>query len=273
MKITTSMIVVGVDGSPESVAAYRFAQHELAQGDRYKSILIVASLTDPLGLGNDDAVDDARAAAMRQHIVEAVGESDLQIEVRSGDPAHVLAEVSDDAGLLVIGKRGHGGFRSLVLGSTASSCLGIAKCPVMVIPSTFENSLTSELVVGIDGSLSSHRALAWAIEEAAGRSVNVELVATWRRPHLWEPVQGSPGHYEALADHALEDAMSSLDSKGVLVATHSIEGHPSEVLLSRSETAGLIVLGNEAHKGGRIHAHATAVEIASHSVCPVVVVP
>lgn len=273
MKITASTIVVGVDGSPESVAAYRFAQHELAQGDRYKSVVIVASLTDPLGLGNDDAVDDERAAAMRQHIVEAVGESDLHIEIRSGDPAHVLAEVSDDAGLLVVGKRGHGGFGNLILGSTASSCLGIAKCPVMVIPSTFEDSLLSKLVVGIDGSLSSHRALAWAIEEAEERSASVEIIATWRRPHLWEPVQGSPRHYEAVADHALEDAMSSLDSKDVLIATHNIEGHPSEVLLSRSETAGLIVLGNEAHKGGRIHAHATAVEIASHSACPVVVVP
>ena len=57
----------------------------------------------------------------------------VQPHVRQGNPARVLIEQSADADLLVVGTRGHGGFRGLVLGSVSQHVAGYAKCPVIVV--------------------------------------------------------------------------------------------------------------------------------------------
>jgi nucleotide-binding universal stress UspA family protein len=60
---------------------------------------------------------------------------DVKVErrLRQGRPAKALAEMSREAALVVVGSRGHGGFASLVLGSTSRSLLNHANCPVLVV--------------------------------------------------------------------------------------------------------------------------------------------
>ena len=66
---------------------------------------------------------DAALAAARPADVEVRG------ELREGDPASALVEASKDAELLVVGSRGHGAFRELLLGSVSHTCARAARCP------------------------------------------------------------------------------------------------------------------------------------------------
>jgi nucleotide-binding universal stress UspA family protein len=69
-------------------------------------------------------------------IKEELGEDPpvvVQPRVKEGNPAKVLIEQSEDADLLVVGTRGNGGFRGLVLGSVSQHVAGYAKCPVAVV--------------------------------------------------------------------------------------------------------------------------------------------
>ena len=71
-----------------------------------------------------------------QVIKEELGEEPplvVQPLVKQGRPAKVLIEESANADLLVVGKRGHGGFRGLVLGSVSQHVAAYAKCPVAVV--------------------------------------------------------------------------------------------------------------------------------------------
>ena len=83
-----------------------------------------------------ESMDDAT----REALEEIVGEFDapdgveLRAEVRQGSAAGVLIDASEDADLLVIGKRGIGGFLGLLVGSVANHVSNHANVPVVVVP-------------------------------------------------------------------------------------------------------------------------------------------
>lgn len=57
----------------------------------------------------------------------------MSVELRRGDPAKVLVEESANARMLVLGRRGGGGFLGLRIGSVAAACAAHAHCPVLVV--------------------------------------------------------------------------------------------------------------------------------------------
>jgi nucleotide-binding universal stress UspA family protein len=64
------------------------------------------------------------------------GLADAERRVVVGFPAERLAELADeeDAELIVVGSRGRGAFKAAFLGSVSSSLVGIARCPVLIVP-------------------------------------------------------------------------------------------------------------------------------------------
>lgn len=58
------------------------------------------------------------------------------MRVIRGHPAHVITELSDEAGLLVLGSRGRGGFRGMLLGSVTHEVIETATCPVLIARNT-----------------------------------------------------------------------------------------------------------------------------------------
>ncbi|WP_435255869.1 universal stress protein [Streptomyces althioticus] len=137
-------IVVGVDGSPSSLEALRWAARQAALTGG--SVLALTSWDYPqyhgaLGwLPPSSGDEEALEARAREDLTRCVEETlgahpsvDVLEEVRYGTPASVLLRAARDASLLVVGSRGLGGFAGLLLGSVAQHCVQHAACPVVVV--------------------------------------------------------------------------------------------------------------------------------------------
>lgn len=136
-------IVVGVDGSPSSVAALRWAvrQAELTGG----TVDAVIAWHFPPGTGGygwapvgmiDDTNYDELAAKTLADAVSSIGPHagvSIRQLIVADNPAQALISAAAGADVLVVGCRGHGGFAGALLGSVSQHCVHHAPCPVVVI--------------------------------------------------------------------------------------------------------------------------------------------
>lgn len=139
-----SRIVVGVDGSPHSVAALRWALrqavltgapveavacwHAPAMVGAYAPVAYVdIDLSEPTG--------DVARAALADAVAATPGATDVTVDVRvaQGYPAMLLLEAAEGADLLVVGSRGHGELSGMLLGSVGLHCATHAPCPVLIL--------------------------------------------------------------------------------------------------------------------------------------------
>lgn len=140
----TTRIVVGIDGSDHARRALAFA---LEEADRRGDAVVEAVMAYPSLLGYP-AIEYGDVGPPREWFeqttrerlaaeVATVGDGDhatVEQRIAEGSPGLVLVEASGDADLVVVGTRGRGGFRSLVLGSTSHQVVSHAHCPVVVVP-------------------------------------------------------------------------------------------------------------------------------------------
>jgi nucleotide-binding universal stress UspA family protein len=140
----SGVVVVGVDGSEPSRRALRFAAEDARRrGARLRVIAAYDTASDAfmVGYGAPQVWMDSRHDSVQKMadelVAEVVGEKgpdlDVTVEVRPGPAAAGLVTRSADADLLVVGSRGLGGFRGLVLGSVSQQCVLHARCPVTVV--------------------------------------------------------------------------------------------------------------------------------------------
>ena len=135
-------IVVGVDGSINGGAALEFAVREAElRGATVDAVMVwhlptgggeVWSLPMPLDTGEMEESYRQRL----DELISAVGSSSVTINpvLVQGSPARSLIEAASDAALLVVGRRGHGGFLGLLVGSVSHQVSAHAPCPVVVVP-------------------------------------------------------------------------------------------------------------------------------------------
>jgi nucleotide-binding universal stress UspA family protein len=144
-------IVVGIDGSGPARLAVRWAAREA--GLRHADLVLVSAWNLPLdgyNFGDVPFTEEALKALeieAEERLAEAAEEArsvstDLWIMTHAiqGQAAGVLLHASRDADLLVIGSRGLGGFRGLLLGSVSQQCVDHASCPVVVVRHLHEGS-------------------------------------------------------------------------------------------------------------------------------------
>jgi nucleotide-binding universal stress UspA family protein len=142
----TEHVVVGVDGSPASVAALSWAtRYARGLGATIRAVLAWhypdAAGQAPVGMAPKNVtaeVERSRDEILEQAITDAIGADPgvpIEREIAYGHPAQVLIEESKDADLLVVGSRGHGGFAGMRLGSISMHCVTHAHCPVTVVHS------------------------------------------------------------------------------------------------------------------------------------------
>jgi nucleotide-binding universal stress UspA family protein len=132
-------IVVGVDGSPGSVAALEWAIDEAKlRSATLRAVYVYPAAPNLTGQTATDyypKLEEEARAALDAMLADAPTLDGVEHtrEVVAGSAAEVLIGLSDDATLLVVGSRGLGGFAGLVLGSVSAQCAQHADCPVVVV--------------------------------------------------------------------------------------------------------------------------------------------
>ena len=139
-------VVVGVDGSDESVAALRWAvRYAAATGTPVWALLAwhypTVAGQPPVGHA-PEAVNEEVEAEEKATLAKAIGKAaqdapgvHIEGKIRYGHPAEVLIEESGHADVLVVGRRGHTRVIGRHLGSVSQHCVNAAQCPVVVVHS------------------------------------------------------------------------------------------------------------------------------------------
>ena len=131
-------VVVGVDGSPASYEALRWA----VRYGRLVAATVDAVAAYELPFGWSAPALDAEIAEAQirramsdeiQKVLLQVGEVPMEEHLVRGGAAQALIAASVGAKLLVVGSRGRGGFASLLLGSVSQQCAVHASCPVVIV--------------------------------------------------------------------------------------------------------------------------------------------
>lgn len=136
---THPTIVVGVDGSPSSVEALRWAAQEAERCGG--EVVALTSWWLPVTYGWIPSVAEVDWAGHARETIdraikEALGASTaprVRTKVVEGHPASVLLRAGRKADLLVVGSRGHGEYTGMFLGSVAQHVVTHATCPVLVV--------------------------------------------------------------------------------------------------------------------------------------------
>jgi nucleotide-binding universal stress UspA family protein len=140
----TEKIVVGVDGSETAKLATRWAAKEARlRGAKLELVAAWEIPANTYGYGfaaiSDDLVKDlvkvaeANLAAALEEVRTEAGEAEVETMVVEGQATRALLDASKDADLLVVGSRGLGGFRELLLGSVSQQCGHYSTCPVVIV--------------------------------------------------------------------------------------------------------------------------------------------
>lgn len=295
-----NVVLVGVDGSPASLAAADWAAN-YARVHGFALHLVCAysvpSFTAAALDGGYAALDDtAIAEGARAVLDEAVARVSVTgvgttSAVATGDAAAVLVELSADAATVVVGTRGRGGFAERLLGTVSSALPAHAHCPTVVVPhrerveDRGEDELPTlpvvrRIVVGVDGSPAAELALVRAIREAETWDAELTAVAgvpigTGTSYLAWLPA--AVDHEAVLRDVA--DGLDVLvdrvlaDHPGVQVRRHVLDGTGAQLLTEFSQAVDLVVLGSRGRGGfAGLLLGSTSQAVLHHSSCPVMVV-
>jgi nucleotide-binding universal stress UspA family protein len=136
------------------------------------------------------------------------------------------------------------------------------------------------IVVGVDGSDASLRALQWALDEARRRQAAVEIVHAWHQPHVAAyPSMANvfdTERYEKAARTLLDTVVEHADLRGLPepIDRVLIAGHPAEVMVDAAQGADMVVVGSRGLGNVRgMLLGSVSQHLVHHAPCPVVVVP
>ncbi|HEU5417691.1 MAG TPA: universal stress protein [Streptosporangiaceae bacterium] len=286
-------VIAGVDGSPHSAAALAWAAADARlRGWELVVVTACAQGARPAGPGTDPAAaceqdcDEMQARMLRG--LPAGAAPPVSTRVLHGDPVAALVAAVTAADVLVVGTRGQGRVRALLLGSVAQGCAGRAPCPVVVVPSPPRDAARpaaddGPVVAGVDSSPGARAALRFAAGEAALRGA--ALLPVHAVYPDYTTAQDDAGRGMAGDDDLLPPLDSAWAQLDMLVRTElagldvtaqpvALCGDPATVLLRLTESAALVAVG--ARGAGRLYAAlpgSVSTRLLRQGHCPVAVIP
>lgn len=281
-------VLVGFDGSDD---AHRALTYAIAEARRRKAELVLVNAVDDTVLNSawgvvfdpEDiklAAAEMLAKAVQEAISSGLERGRVRTEVVLGNPAAALTRLSDQASLVVLGRRSSSPEERLFVGSTSVGVVGAAHCPVIVVS---DNDIAHEqrlglIGVAVDTSARGAVALEWALQECQAHGGKVVVISVCRAPQARWFTSGQPteAQQQAAIDVTrarMSDMISEIteDYPAVEVSLEVFYGSPLDILVARTEELDLLVL--EVHAsfptfsvGGLIRG------ILTHGRCPIGVV-
>jgi nucleotide-binding universal stress UspA family protein len=255
-------VVAGFDGSESAGVAAAWAADEarlLGRGLTLVHALMPPVATGGLGVSLPPSLDlidelDKQASEQLTSQAAAVGLPDALTRVAVGSPSAVMLEASETAYLIVVGSRGRGGFKGLLLGSVSAQVASHSQCPVAVIREAAPGDADT-VVVGIDGSPGAEAALALAVDRASRRGWRIVAVHAWDVPAydlLIVPNGPVPVPLSDVADEEVRLTAEVLagfrdDYPDVDVEERLVRAPAVQAILDASDRAALIVVGTHGH--------------------------
>lgn len=281
-------MLVGVDGSEDAGVALRWAAacSEAMQVPlravwawQYPADTVVRP--GRLELADPEQVDAEMASQLEQLLGDVLGAraNRVAIEVERGPgTSALLRAASKTPGMIVVGSRGLGGFRGLLLGSVSRQLMEHASVPVTVVPSSTQTDPVAlqRLAVGVDGSDHAANAVLHSADIAHRLDAEVIVVNAPEPSGAARPPGIDPAHDPEVRRANVEQWCAPLRDAGVTYTVSLAEGDPRTALLSIADAgkADLLVVGTRGlGTFGRLVLGSVASSVAQHSPVPVTVVP
>jgi len=283
-------IVFGVDGSESANRALAWAVDQAVAEHRALTLAHAISPVGAVGLdqaGVEHRIGIEAGRTEGQELLRlarvAVAEQAPDLEVyevlRVVDPRELLLALSTEAAMVVLGSRGRGPVRSLLLGSVGVALSRHAHCPVVIHRPSNPGKVRHGILVGVDGTAHSQAALEFAFAQASLRALPLRVMHSfWDAP----AAVAGPHRVDARAPEFEEQRMliaESVSGMGekfpdVRVETELARGYPGDCLVQEGAQMNMIVVG--AHHGGAVSGivfGSAATAVVEHATCPVAVVP
>lgn len=281
-EVPVGAVLVGLDGSAESARALSWAATE-AQRRQWPLHLI--HVVDDLPWGRLPGEQETpRQRPVVRNALEMLHDWDPTLMVSwsepEGDPAARLAKAADAARLAVVGSKARGAVGETVFGSVTTQLIARTRCPVAVLRAgTPIPRLDAPVVAGIAYDRDDEAVLDAALEQAAGRGVDLVVIHAWQldastvvdhiqlqgRPE-WEAQQ----HEDALLSRTV--AAASHRYPAVAVTTHATHAGAATTLERHCADAGLLVVGARGRNeiGGAVLGSVSQ-QVIRAANCPVLV--
>ncbi|MFD4975678.1 universal stress protein [Streptomyces sp. NPDC058424] len=296
-----SPVIVGVDGSAESLAAVEWAAREAVRRDRPLRLVHARNWTRS-HTESESANAAQRHVARRtlrqaeEHIRGSVPDVRLTDEQVEGPATAALLKATEQAELLVLGSRGLSGFTGVLVGSVAQGVVATAPRPVVLVrageeaedehfpaddgsPST--RTGFRDVVLGIDLADACDEVIEFAFEAARLRHARLRVVYAWQPPSA---ISLGPGDIGLINDPAQAEEWRNFLSTllrvwrdkypGTEVLETVVEGKASTVLVRAASAASLLVVGRRLSERPTVPRIGPVTHAAVHHVrCPLAVVP
>ncbi|WP_030648550.1 MULTISPECIES: universal stress protein [Streptomyces] len=284
-------VTVGLDGSPESTAAARWAAHEaelrgasldLVHAEEWlENPPLPVTTTEERRQWAEAVLRDTADETRRAHPSLTVGTRRV-----GGLPSLALTRAAEDSDMLVLGSRALGSIAGFLVGSTSASTIIEAVRPVVLVRSVDRVGIPPDttrdrgpVVVGVDIHQPSDKLLAFAFEEASHRNCPLVIIHGWSPPPILSYAPAlDPGVQQEMAHGittALDEMISPWHEKyaALQVDSRATIGQPAIQILDAASTAALVVVGRRIrHSAFGTHIGPITHAVMHHAVAPVAVI-
>lgn len=286
--MSIDQLVIGVDGSPGSLAAVQWGAELAGQCGAHVTAVYAQSpwlaMVFSIPPLDSDALRHEAEAELEGRWTEPLRQAGVKYDIRLGEdsPAQLLLDSARklNADLLVVGRHGNAPWAPHVLGSVPRKLLQASGCPLVIVPpeATRQDAGRQGIVVGVDGSAVSIAALDWAVAFGAERHMELRAVTAVHVPELAQAPWLAKYELSTARKQALQELHTIVEERAgkppIEIRSVVKLGHPNQVLTEEAARADLVVVGSRgrgataAFLGGSVSQY-----VATRAPCPVVIHP
>ncbi|WUJ70136.1 universal stress protein [Kribbella soli] len=281
------VIHVGIDGSWRDTGALEWAlQESLLRQEPLQAVHVIDERLRRTAGWEPDLVDDAAMDLINEvqkHLDASPGALDHEAGLMIGPPARILSEAAANSRMLVVGRRGTGAFKRLLIGSTSEVVASRASVPVVIVPEYWKPSdHAGPVLVALDDGDDNAAVMEFATAAACERKLPIRILHVWDLPAVfsWDAVN-SAGISSEWAEHArrhFENIAADWHQKypDLTIQVDVRRGHPVDGVVTAAEEsdAQLLAIGTHHHTQlASMLLGSVTRGVLHHTGCPLAVVP